>query len=68
MVPPPGSALTPADISDLVAYAKGPPHHRPARAEAFGHLHPVLEFDRYSDLAETPHGMCLRRDSWERFR
>ena len=27
--------------------------------EAFGHLHHVLQYEKYADLAETPHGNVL---------
>lgn len=56
MVPPPGSAFTPADAAELVAYAKARHIVIVPEQEAFGHLHHVLEFDRYADIAETPHG------------
>ncbi len=59
MVPPPGSALTPADVAELVAYAKERHIIIVPEQEAFGHLHHVLEFDRYADVAETPHGNVL---------
>jgi hypothetical protein len=59
MVPPPGSAFTPEDARELVAYAQQRHITIVPEQEAFGHLHHVLEFDRYEDLAETPHGNVL---------
>jgi hexosaminidase len=56
---PPGSALSPADVADLVRY--GAQYHVMIlpEQEAFGHLHHVLKYDLYSDVAETPHGHVL---------
>ena len=56
---PPGSALTPAEVADLVAFAR--PYHVTIvpEQEAFGHLHHVLKYDLYADVAETPHGHVL---------
>lgn len=59
MVPPPGSAFSPEDARALVAYAQQRHITIVPEQEAFGHLHHVLEFDRYEDLAETPHGNVL---------
>ena len=57
---PPGSSLTPA---------AGRRNWSPTRAsitspivpeqEAFGHLHHVLKYELYQDVAETPHGHVL---------
>lgn len=56
---PPGSALTPADVEELVRYA-GQYHITVVpEQEAFGHLHHVLKYDLYQDVAETPHGHVL---------
>jgi hypothetical protein len=56
---PPGSSLTPAEAKELVAYAR--PYHVTIvpQQEAFGHLHHVLKYDLYQDVAETPHGHVL---------
>jgi hexosaminidase len=56
---PPGSSLTPAEIADLVAYARKYHITIIPEQEAFGHLHQVLKYDLYMDLAETPHGDVL---------
>jgi len=56
---PPGSSMSPADVAELVRYA-GQYHITVIpEQEAFGHLHHVLKFDLYQDLAETPHGHVL---------
>ncbi|HVU45357.1 MAG TPA: beta-N-acetylhexosaminidase [Terracidiphilus sp.] len=56
---PPGSALTPAEVHELVAYAQQYHVTILPEQEAFGHLHHVLKYDMYQDVAETPHGHVL---------
>jgi len=56
---PPGSALTPAQVAELVAYARQYHITVLPEQEAFGHLHHVLKYDLYKDVAETPHGHVL---------
>jgi len=56
---PPGSSLTPAEIAELVHFAAQYHVDIIPEQEAFGHLHHVLKFDLYEDLAETPHGHVL---------
>jgi N-acetyl-beta-hexosaminidase len=53
---PPGSALTPAEAAELVQYARQCHITIVPEQEAFGHLHHVLKYDLYRDVAETPHG------------
>ena len=55
----PPDALTPDQITQLVAYAKKYYVTIMPELETFGHLHNVLRYDAYSDLAETPHGAVL---------
>ena len=52
-------ALTAAEIRELVTYAGR--YHVTVLPEqqAFGHLHGILKYDIYSDLAEVPHGFVL---------
>jgi hexosaminidase len=56
---PPGSALSPAEAAELVRYAAQYHVTILPEQEAFGHLHHVLKYDLYEDVAETPHGHVL---------
>jgi hypothetical protein len=56
---PPGGAMTPADVAELVAYAARYHITIVPEQEAFGHLHHVLKYELYAPLAETPHGHVL---------
>jgi hypothetical protein len=55
----PGGAMTRADGAELVRYANQYHVTIVPEQEAFGHLHRVLMYDVYSQLAETPHGSVL---------
>lgn len=52
-------AMTRADAKELVRYASRYHVTVVPDQEAFGHLHRVLMYDIYSQLAETPHGTVL---------
>jgi len=54
-----GRHISPAQAKELVAYAK--PYHVTIipEQEAFGHLDKMLQYEQYSELAETPHGAVL---------
>jgi hexosaminidase len=56
---PPGGAITPAQIRELVAYAARYHIDVIPEQEAFGHLHHILKYELYSPLGETPHGHVL---------
>jgi len=56
---PPGSSLSPAEAKELVVYAARYHIAVVPEQEAFGHLHHVLKYDLYQDVAETPHGHVL---------
>jgi hexosaminidase len=56
---PPGGSLTPAQAAQLVAYARQYHVTILPQQEAFGHVHQVLKWERYQDVAETPHGYVL---------
>jgi hexosaminidase len=56
---PPGSSLSPLQAAELVAYARQYHITVVPEQEAFGHLHHVLKYELYDDLAETPQGHVL---------
>ncbi len=55
----PDGAMTRADAEELVRYASQYHVTVIPEQEAFGHLHRVLMYDIYSQLAETHHGSLL---------
>jgi len=56
---PAGSSMSPADVAELVRYARQYHIEVIPEQEAFGHLHHVLKYDLYQDVAETSHGNVL---------
>ncbi|MCU1283850.1 MAG: hypothetical protein JWO13_200 [Acidobacteriales bacterium] len=56
---PEEGAITADNIRELVTYAAKYHVTLLPEQQAFGHLHHVLKFEKYSDLAETPHGHVL---------
>jgi hypothetical protein len=59
LIAPPGGAMTPEQVRELVAYARQYHVEVIPEQEAFGHLHHVLKWDRYAPLGETEHGHVL---------
>src|SRR2546423_205097 len=59
LVAPKEGAITAADVKELVAYARRYYVTILPEQQAFGHLHHVLKYETYSDMAETPHGHVL---------
>ncbi len=59
VVAPKEGALTPAEIRELVDYARRYYVTILPEQQAFGHLHHLLKYELYGDLAETPHGHVL---------
>lgn len=59
LIGPPGGSLTPAEIRELVAYAKRYHVELVPEQQTFGHLHKALRLEKYAELAETPYGDVL---------
>lgn len=59
LIGPAGGSLTPAEIRELVAYARRYHVELVPEQQTFGHLHKALRFEKYADLAEIPHGDVL---------
>jgi hexosaminidase len=59
LVAPKEAALTPQEINALVDYAKQLYVTILPEQQTFGHLHHMLKYEIYSDVAERPHGHVL---------
>ena len=59
LIGPPGGTVTREEVTELVLYARRYHIDVVPEQEAFGHLHHVLKYELYADLAETPHGHVL---------
>lgn len=56
---PPGGSLTRAEARELSAWAQQLHITIVPEQEAFGHLHHRLKYEKYADVAETPHGHVI---------
>ena len=59
LIAPQEAAVTPEEARELVKYAAQYYVTVVPEQEAFGHLHNILKYELYTDLAETPHGHVL---------
>jgi hypothetical protein len=59
LIGPEGGSLTPAEIKDLVAYARNYHVELVPEQQTFGHLHKALRLEKYAELAEIPLGDVL---------
>ncbi len=59
LVAPKEAALTPQEIKALVDYARKLYVTILPEQQTFGHLHHILKYEIYSDVAERPHGHVL---------
>jgi hypothetical protein len=59
LIGPEGGSLTPAEIKELVAYARNYHIELVPEQQTFGHLHKALRLEKYAELAETPNGDVL---------
>ena len=55
----PGGVMTQDEVKELITYAKQFHVDVVPEQEAFGHLHHMLKFDIYGQLAESAHGHVL---------
>ncbi len=59
LIAPEGGAVTPAEIRELVAYARKYHVELVPQQQTFGHLHKALRLEQYNELAEVPYGDVL---------
>ncbi|MGA8216102.1 MAG: beta-N-acetylhexosaminidase [Candidatus Sulfotelmatobacter sp.] len=59
LLAPKEAALTPKEINALVDYARNLYVTILPEQQTFGHLHHMLKYEIYSDVAERPHGHVL---------
>jgi hypothetical protein len=59
LVAPKEAALTPKEVETLVAYARQFYVTLLPEQQTFGHLHHMLKYEVYADVAERPHGHVL---------
>jgi len=59
LIGPQEGSLTPEQIKEIVDYGKRYYVTILPEQQAFGHLHHVLKWELYDELAETPHGHVL---------
>ncbi len=59
LIAPKEAALTPKEINSLIDYAKALYVTILPEQQTFGHLHHMLKYDVYDDVAERPHGHVL---------
>jgi hypothetical protein len=58
-LPAPLDGITPAQLRGLAAYAARFHVAFIPEQQTFAHMHETLKYERYADLAETPHGYLL---------
>jgi hypothetical protein len=58
-LPSPLDGITPAQLRELATYAARFHVAFVPEQQTFAHMHETLKYERYADLAETPHGYLL---------
>jgi hexosaminidase len=56
LIAPDGGALTPAEVRELVAYARRYHVELVPEQQTFGHMHKALKLEKYNELSEVPYG------------
>src|ERR1051325_1834923 len=59
LIGPEGGSLTPAEITELVAYARNYHVELVPEQQTFGHLHKARRLEKYAELGETLYGDVL---------
>ncbi len=59
LIGPEGGSLAPAEIRELVEYARRYHIELVPEQQTFGHLHKALKLEKYNELAELPYGDVL---------
>lgn len=59
LIGPPGGSLNEVEVRELMAYAHRYHVEIVPEQQTFGHLHHVLKYEKYNELAETDHGHVL---------
>lgn len=59
LIAPEGGTITPAEIRELVTYARRFHVELVPQQQTFGHLHKALKFEQYNELSEVPYGDVL---------
>jgi hypothetical protein len=59
LIAPAAGALTPAEVRELVAYARRYHVELVPEQQTFGHMHKALRLEEYDRLAEVPYGDVL---------
>lgn len=56
LIAPESGAVTPAEVRELVAYARRYHVELVPEQQTFGHMHKALKLEKYNELSEVPYG------------
>src|SRR5947207_10682912 len=68
LIGPEGGSLTPAEIKELVIYARNYHVELVPEQQTFGHLHKALRLEKYAELGETSYGDVLSPQQQARYK